>query len=163
MPRHWYRLSEGADRFLNFAPFRFVNSVDVSEPPEKIWRILATGTQLVSWTPVFTGLKWVTPPPFGSGTVREVTLLRILTARERFFRWEEGQRQSYAVFEASLPGLRRAVEDYVITPTPSGSRLTWTLAVEPLRPLTPLVWMSSPIIRRTQRRVLDAIRTHAES
>ena len=63
------------------------------------------------------------PPPLGVGTVREVTLAVVFTVRERFFRWLEGQRFSFSGLEASLPGLRNVAEDWVIEPTPSGSRL----------------------------------------
>jgi len=160
MAGKWYRLADSDDAFLMSAPFRYVHSVETPAPPEKIWDVLAAGDPLVSWTLVFTKLRWVTPRPFGVGTVREITLLKVFTVRERFSRWEDGQRYSYSVFEASLPGLRRAAEDYVIEPTSSGSRLTWTLAVEPLRPMTLLFLIGGPVISGIQRHVLRTIRSH---
>ncbi|WP_328837884.1 SRPBCC family protein [Streptomyces europaeiscabiei] len=162
MARNWHPLAESGDTFLNSAPFRYVNSVELTAPVERIWEVL-TGENLVHWVWVFTGLCWVSPRPFGVGTVRDVTLLGVFTARERFFRWDDGHRFTFSVFEASLPGLRRAAEDWTIESTPSGSRLTWTMAIEPIPLVTPLVWVSSPVIRLVQRRALHTIRAHVGS
>ncbi|MEV0938578.1 SRPBCC family protein [Streptomyces phaeochromogenes] len=162
MARHWYPLAESGDAFLKSAPFRYVHSVETTAPAERIWEVL-TGEKLVHWVWVFTGLRWVSPRPFGVGTVRDVTLLGVFTARERFFRWDEGHRFTFNVFEASLPGFRHAAEDWTIESTPSGSRLTWTMAIEAIPLVTPLMWVSSPVIRLVKRRALRTIRAHVDS
>jgi hypothetical protein len=158
MTPRWYPVAESGDAFLSSARFCFVHSVDTTASAERIWEVL-TGTELVRWVPVFTALRWGSPP-LGIGTVREITLAAVFTVRERFFRWDEGRRYSFSVREASLPGLRHAAEDWVIEPTPSGARLTWTLTVEALPLFTPLVWVGGPIVRLVQRRALRAIRVH---
>lgn len=158
MARHWYPLVESDDAFLTSAPFRYVFSVETTAPTSRIWEVL-TGNELLKWVPVFTGLRWG-PRPLGVGTVRDVTLAWVFTVRERFFRWEEGQRHAFTAAQASLPGLRHAAEDWRIEPTPSGCRLTWTLALEAQPLLTPLIWVSSPVTRLVQRRALRAIRAH---
>ncbi|MFJ6417359.1 SRPBCC family protein [Paeniglutamicibacter sp. NPDC091659] len=156
--RHWYPLSESGDAFLKSARFRYEQSVETTAPAERIWEIL-TGYDLLHWVPVWTGLRWGSPP-FGVGTVREVTLVKVFTVRERFFRWIEGQRYSFSGLKASLPGLRSVAEDWVIEPTSSGSRLTWTLAIGAHPWAVPLVWLSGPIIRGVQRRGLRTLRVH---
>lgn len=158
MARRWYPLAESGDAFLTSARFRFVQSVNTTAPAERIWEVL-TGNDLVRWVPVFTALRWGSPP-FGVGTEREVTLAGGFTVRERFFRWVEGQRYTFSALEASLPGLRHVAEDWIIEPTPSGSRLTWTLAINARPLVTPLIWVGGPIIRLVQRRALRAIRVH---
>ncbi|MCX4695666.1 SRPBCC family protein [Streptomyces sp. NBC_01408] len=162
MVRHWHSLTPSGDAFLKSAPFCYVHSIETTVSVERLWEVLA-GDALVRWVRVFTGLRWVSPHPFGVGTVREVTLLGMFTARERFFRWGEGHRFTFSVFEASLPGLRRAAEDWIIEPTPSGSRLTWTMAIEPHRLATPLLWISSPLIGLMNRRALRTIRIRVGS
>ncbi|MET9731218.1 SRPBCC family protein [Streptomyces sp. NPDC006458] len=147
------------DVFLRSAPFLYVSSVETTAPAERIWEVL-TGETLVHWVGVFTGLRWLSPRPFGVGTEREVTLLGVLTARERFFRWDEGRRYTFGAVEASLPGLRRAAEDWTVESTPSGSRLTWTMAIEATPAVTPLLRVASPVIGLVTRRALRTIRAH---
>ncbi|WP_030716549.1 SRPBCC family protein [Streptomyces sp. NRRL S-237] len=159
MARHWHPLGESRDDFLVSAPFRYEHSVETTAPAERIWEIL-TGEQLVDWVWAFTALKWNSPPPFGVGTARDVTLLKFFTVRERFFRWDEGRRYTFSVYEASRPGLRHAAEDWTVEPTPSGSRLTWTMAIRPTPLVTPLLWVGSPLIRLVQRHALRAVRRH---
>ncbi|MDI2124999.1 SRPBCC family protein [Yinghuangia seranimata] len=158
---HWYPLTESGDVFLKSAPFRAVESVDVAAPPARSWEIM-TGDSLVKWTLAFTALVWHPDPPSGPGTTREVTLLRLLTVRERFFRWEENKRYTFSAVGASLPGLRHVAEDWVVEPAPGGSRLTWTLAAQAAAPATPLLWASRPLVKVMQRHVLRAVRLHAE-
>ncbi|MEU2451173.1 SRPBCC family protein [Streptomyces sp. NPDC012765] len=160
--RHWYPVTESGDGFLSSAPFRYTHSVETTAPAEQVWEIL-TGEQLVHWVWAFTDLKWNSPRPFGVGAARDVTVLKFLTVRERFFRWDEGHRYTFSVYEASRPGLRRAAEDWTVEPTPSGSRLTWTMAIQPTSLAAPLIWISGPVIRLVQRRALRAVRTHVRS
>ncbi|MFJ7058527.1 hypothetical protein ACK8N7_30735 [Streptomyces griseobrunneus] len=65
-------------------------------------------------------------------------------------------------FAVSLPGLRQAAEGWRIEPA-GRSRLTWTMAIKARPLVTPLMWMSNPVIRLLQRRALRAIRVHAET
>ena len=160
MAEHWYQLVESDDGFLKSAPFRYENSVEVPAPPERTWELLTTDDTLVSWTRLVTSLRWLSPRPFGVGTVRELTLLGLLTGRERYFRWEEGKRNSYSVVALSFPGIRRWAEDYIVEPTHSGSRLTWTLAIEPVPLLKPILLASKPITSVVTRHVLQSIRSH---
>ncbi|KUJ64037.1 hypothetical protein ACZ90_62995 [Streptomyces albus subsp. albus] len=160
MAEHWHPLAESTDAFLRSARRRYVHSVEIPVPAERLWELLA-GDSLVHCTRVFTGLRWLSPRPFGAGTVREVTLLRVLTVRERFFRWEEGRRFTYSVTEASLPGLRRAAEDWIVEPAPRGSRLTWILCAEAHPPAAPVLWACGPLTRLMKSHVMRAIRTHA--
>ena len=116
----WHPLVESGDDFLVSAPFRYVNTVDVPVPGDRTWAALAADDTLVSWSPLVSGLRWTTPRPFSVGTTREITLLRIITARERYYRWDEGHRKTFTGVQMSLPGLRRLAEDYVVEPTPGG-------------------------------------------
>jgi Polyketide cyclase / dehydrase and lipid transport len=159
MSLHWHRLGESGDDFLESAPFRYVSSVDVPCPPERTWAALTADETLVSWTPVVTGLRWTSPRPFGVGTTREVTLLRLITARERYYRWDEGRRMTFTGVQSSVPGLRRLAEDYVVEPTPNGSRFIWTVAFEPGSALRPLLRLTSPISSRTIRGIARGLRS----
>jgi hypothetical protein len=145
MGLHWHQVLETDDDFLEAAPFRYVTTVDLTVPPEQAWTALAAEDTLVSWSRLVTGVRWTTPRPFGVGTTREVTLLRLITARERYYRWEEDRRMTFAAVQVNVPGLRGLAEDYVVERTPEGSRLIWTLALEPHSTLRPVLRLLNPI------------------
>ena len=155
----WHRLFEAEDDFLHDAPFRYVNTVDLPVAPERMWAALTADDTLVSWTPLVTGLRWTTPRPFRVGTTREVTILRLLTSRERYYRWDQGRRKTFTALELSVPGLRRLAEDYVVQRTPGGSRFIWTLTLEPGPILKPILRLTNPITAWVLRRVARGMRS----
>ena len=159
MISRWHDLLDCGDDFLDAAPFRYVNAVDVPVPPEQTWAALTADETLVSWTPLVTGLRWTSPRPFSVGTTREVTILRLLTARERYYRWEEGRRNTFTAVQTSIPMVRRLAEDYVVEPTPTGSRFIWTLALEPRPGLRPVLYPINPITSRTIRGIARGLRS----
>jgi hypothetical protein len=154
----WRPLFETGDDFLEAAPFRYVNTVDMPVPAEPVWEALTADDAFVSWSFLVTGLRWTTPRPFGVGTAREVTMLRLLTFRERYYRWEEGRRKTFSAVEVSVPGLRRVAEDYVVERTPGGSRFIWTVALEPGPMLKPILRLTNPITARMIRRLVSGLR-----
>jgi uncharacterized protein YndB with AHSA1/START domain len=159
MSPRWHQLIESGDDFLATARFRYVNAVDVPVPPARTWAALTADDTLVSWTPAVTGLSWTSPRPFGVGTTREITLLRLITARERYYRWEEGRRKTFTGVQVSVPGLRALAEDYVVEPTPTGSRFTWTLALEPGPALKPILRLANPLISLMVRQLARSLRS----
>lgn len=157
MPVRWHALLEAGDDFLRQAPFRYVNTVEARVPVESLWSALTADDTLVSWSPLVTGLRWTTGRPFGVDTTREITLVRILSARERYFRWEDGHRMSFSAVVVSVPGLRRLAEDWVVEETPTGSRLIWTLALEPTRVLKTSLRLSNPVTARLLRSIAGGV------
>ena len=153
MKVHWCALINSGDDFLESAPFPARQFGGATLPPERMWAALTADDALVSWTPLVTGLRWTSPRPFGVGTTREVTMLRLITARERYYRWDEGRRKTFTGVQASVRGLRRLAEDYEVESTPTGSRFTWTLALEPGPALKPLLRLTSPATSLMVRRV----------
>ena len=132
----WHRL-EPADLSLFNDPgaqqHRFV--LDVPATPEQVWESLASDRSLAAWPlgpGVSIGLTWTSARPFGIGATRDVVLpLKVMTVRERFFRWDEGSGYSFYVEAANRPGLRRFAEDYAIEARDGGARLVWRVALEP--------------------------------
>ncbi len=149
----WHELMDSGDDFLESAPLRYVATVEVPVPPERMWAALTAEDTLVSWTALVTGLHWTSPRPFGVGTTREVTVLWSVTVRERYYRWDQGRRKTFTGVEASAPGLRRLAEDYRVESTPTGSRFRWTLALEPGSVLNPPLRVANPVTSLLIRRV----------
>ena len=106
-----------------------------------------------------TGLRWTTARPFGVGTTREVTMFRLLTSREQYYRWDHGRRKTFTAVEVSVPGLRRLAEDYVVERTPAGSRFIWTVVLEPGPMLKPILRLTNPITAWMLSRVARGLRS----
>ncbi|MFH8370508.1 SRPBCC family protein [Streptomyces sp. NPDC018031] len=133
MGNRWYAIEEVDDSFFDKAPLRHARSVDIPFPVEETWAAL-TGDEVSSWTKGMNKLTWTSPRPFGVGTTREIDMSGNFLLRERFYRWEEGRRKTFTGVEATRPIFRHLIEDYVVEPTPQGSRFSWRFAAELRRP-----------------------------
>lgn len=142
-----YALDKSDDTFLATASRRYVQIVDLSAPPGRVWKALCADDALVSWSPVITRVEWTSPRPFGVDTTRVVTLAGAVRLEERFYRWNINERMTFTVDAASIPGLRRFAEDIALEKTTGGTRLTWTFALEGEPGLQPLLWLLDPANR----------------
>jgi hypothetical protein len=130
MPR-WFRLEPADDDFFRTAPHVFRYRIETTVPAERVWACLVSDESLSAWGPRVQQVRWESERPFGVGTRRTVTLqARSVTVREQFHRWDEGEHYGFHVVEANRPGLRRLAEDYVVSTTPQGAVLDWTVALE---------------------------------
>jgi hypothetical protein len=130
--RRWFDAQPVEEAFFDSAPFRLTEAFDIPRPAAEVWEELTIDNPL-SWCRLLRAITWTSPRPFGVGTTRTArTIGNASVIKERFFRWEEGHRQSFYAVESSLPGFRRFAEDYLVEPT-SGTtcRFTWTIAIEP--------------------------------
>lgn len=136
----WYELAPCDADVFDAAPVRYRYPMELSASAERVWAEL-TGDRPLSWCRLLGNGRYTTDRPFGVGTNRTIQVAGLLRLRQRFFRWEEGRRHSFFAVQASLPLFHRFAEDYLIEPTPTGCRFTWTFALEPgplLRPTGPL-------------------------
>jgi hypothetical protein len=142
----WFPLSPADDDFLSSAPAITTQVLDVPVPAATLWAALAADDAVVSWGPGASACRWTGGKPYGVGTVREVTVAGVVTVREHFYRWEEGKRMTFFVAESTRPGIRRMAEDYVVEETATGSRLTWTVAMEVARFAGPTAIVVKPVL-----------------
>jgi hypothetical protein len=136
MPR--FKLQPVDETFFDSAPKRFVETFEIPRPASAVWAELVEDRAL-SFCRSLRGAKWTSPRPFGVGTTRTMpALYGLLVIEERYFRWEEGRRQSFYVERASMPLFRRFGEDYLVEETsPTSCRFTWTIAMDPKRAAGP--------------------------
>lgn len=135
----WFSMQPVDESFFATAPYVYRFPVDLPVPPARVWESLTSDESVSAWGLGVQSLRWTSPRPFGVGTRREVVLpLRAITVRENFFLWEEGHRYAFHVYEANRPLFRAFAEDYVVEETPTGSRFTWTIALQG-RPRTGLL------------------------
>jgi hypothetical protein len=127
----WHQLEPADATFFTSAPIVHRYPVELRASPERVWQQISSDESLGAWG-LGVGLRWTSPRPFDIGTTREVVLpLHAMRLRERFFRWDEGEGYSFFVEEANRALFVRFAEDYVVEKTASGSRFTWTIAIEP--------------------------------
>ena len=135
------------DSFFEHAPLVIRSTVDLDAPPAEVWEALGSD-RMWSWLPVLDQLRWVTPRPLVEGAVRTLRVAHLFTIEERFYRWEEPRRATFHVTSSTRPVLRALAEDFLLEPTGAGTRLTWTMALEPRLPLPrPLGRLLSLLLR----------------
>jgi hypothetical protein len=156
MRRRWFPTRPVDETFLDTAPLRLSETFDIPRAAAQVWEDL-TGENPFWWCRLLRSITWTSPRPFGVGTTRTArTIGNASVLNERYFRWEEGRRQSFYVLESSVPFFRRLAEDYLVEPTSeTDCRLTWTIAIEPrlaARPANPANrLLLSTLFRDTRR------------
>lgn len=155
----WFDLAPCDADFVETAPFRYSYPIELSVPAERVWAEL-TSAEPLSWCRLLSHGRYTTQRPYGVGANRTIRVADgLLRLRERFFRWEEGKRHSFFAVQASLPLYHRLAEDYLLEPTSTGCRFTWTFAFEPgplLKPAGPVAGpLNAPVfgsfVRDTRR------------
>ena len=155
--RPWFKLRPGDESFLNSAPQRMAETMEIGRPAQAVWADL-TSDETLSWCRLLAGVKWTSPRPFGQGTTRTVrTSVGMLALKEVYFRWEEGRRKSFYVAEASAPLFRTFAEDYLVEESsPSSCRFTWTVAFD----TPPAARPGNPVNRLITRSLFGDTRRH---
>lgn len=144
----WHPLEAVDESFFDTAPHRYVYPIDLAVAPERVWQSLTSDESVAGWGFAVRSVRWTSPRPFGVGTTREVVLpLGVITVRERFIVWENGSRYAFEVYEATRGLFRRFAENYVVERRAGGSRLTWTVALEPRPKLRGAVELGRPLNR----------------
>lgn len=143
----WYPLEPTDADFLESAPHVFTYQKRFAATPQHVWEQLTSDESIAAWGPALKSVTWTSPRPFGVGTTREVAPPVGPRMRERYFRWDDGRRHSFAVYESTAQLFRRFAEDYVVEPDGNDTLFTWTLAIEPRSALALPVKVLAPVIR----------------
>ncbi len=130
--------------FIEKAPWRFENEVEVVGTPEAVFDLFADGE---SWPKWFEGIRkvvWTTPEPKGVGTTRTVTL-NSGTVYEYFLAWERGHRFCFRFVGANRPLFNAGIEDYRLESVGDRrTRFRYGVYIEP----TWVLRLGAPIARR---------------
>ncbi len=124
---------------------------------QELFEVLASAEKLSSWLEDFVGVDWLTEPPRGAGSRREVRL-KILTVHERFIVWEPGKRFAFTMEAMSLPLVSAMGEDMQIAAIDDDHcKLTWRVAYEPtwfVKPFEALVrWNFGRLFKKSLDRL----------
>ncbi|EFV12047.1 SRPBCC family protein [Segniliparus rugosus] len=114
------------DSFYRTAPIVFQASAELKAPVAQVWGLLED----LSWLPLLR-FRWEGAPPHGPNSLRRLSVGKRFYAVEHCLHVVPNARLSFDMPEAAFPGLRAFAEDYRLEPTASGTKVTWTVAIEP--------------------------------
>jgi hypothetical protein len=117
--------------FIESAPLRFVNKVEINASPEDVFNVLADADSWPRFVRDIRKARWTSQGPHGVGSTRTVFLTG-MTVQEKFIAWEPGRRFTFCITESTVPLARAVCEDYRLEPSGSEKTLfTYVLACEP--------------------------------
>ena len=145
------------DSFFDTAPIVVHAHVDVDASASAVFEALGSD-RMWSWFPGIDRLVWLTPRPHEAGCVRRLRVARAIEVEEEFYRWDENERATFRVTRADRPWLRALAEDFRLTAHGAGTRLTWTMAIEPAASVPAAFGALAPLLRPGNARILSGIR-----
>lgn len=114
--------------WLDSAEISLVFTGEIQATPDQIFEVLADHH---GWSDWFSPVKSVTNvgPASGVGARRRVHVPP-LTVDELFVAWDKPTRYTFTITAISLPVVTRMVEDWQLTETPEGTRVTNVVAAD---------------------------------
>jgi hypothetical protein len=149
--------------FIENAPFRFRNSVDLAITPEQLFEVLGDAEAWPRWAKAITKVTWTSPEPRGVGTTRIVNMRGGIVGDEEFLVWEPFTRMAFRFNECSTRAVAAFAEDYRVEVLPGGCRLTWTMAQQPAGPSRLAMPLVGPLLNLGLRRFLTNLRGYTDT
>ncbi|OBK15942.1 SRPBCC family protein [Mycobacterium asiaticum] len=149
--------------FIENAPFRFRNSVDLAITPEQLFEVLADAESWPRWAKVITKVTWTSPEPRGIGTTRTVEMRGGIVGDEEFIAWEPFTHMAFRFNECSTKAVAAFAEDYRVEVIPGGCRLTWTMVQRPARGAGLGMLVFGPLLNVALRRFLRNLRGYTDT
>jgi len=146
----WFALRREDLGFIARAPTVHVAEAALAAPPAAVFAALAEPRGWPRWFPNVRAARYTSPPPHGIGTIREADVGGTDWVEE-MIAWEPDARWAWTVLRASVPFARAQVESFELTAVPAGTRVRWTLALEPRL----LARLGAPFLGRTMRRLFE--------
>lgn len=116
--------------FVETAPIRFVNQVELAVSPERVFSALEAEESWPKWFKTIKSVKWSSPEPHGIGSTRTLAF-KGMTAYEKFIVWEPGKRFTFYLTSMSAPFASAFCEDFQLEKSNGGkTKLTYTVACE---------------------------------
>ena len=143
-----YLCREKDVRFLEIAPVKIRNVVEIPASAEAIFKVFEDAQAWTEWFPGIRKVVWTSSKPFGVGTTRTVKV-GPLQVWEYFFRWEQNVGFSFYFEKTNLSFVNALVEDYQLEKIDENrTRFIYTVAYEP----SPILKLSGPVGRAALKR-----------
>lgn len=142
----WFELRRESLAFCNVAPVRHVNEAELAAAPAEVFAAIADPSGWKRWFPGVREASYASPPPFGAGTIRRAHVGATHWVEE-MIAWEPPVLWAYTVTHATVPFAWAQVESFELEPAGAGTRVRWTIALEPRL----LARLGAPFAPRTIR------------
>lgn len=149
--------------FFDEAPARFVAEVEIAATPSDVFDAFEDAASWPQWALPITRVEWTSPPPFGVGTTRTVTMIGGV-GKEVFIAWERERRMAFRFTETSMPNTAAFAEDYQVTDLGNGrTRVRWIMAMEPTGPSATMLRVLGFAMRWGLQFMLNRFAAHVET
>lgn len=126
----WFEMRREDLGFVDRAPVTHVSEASVPAGRAAVFDALADPRGWPRWFPNVRAASYTTPPPHGVGTIREADVGGTRWVEE-MIAWERGSCWGWTVTGASVPFAAAQVETFALADAPGGTRVRWTIAMEP--------------------------------
>ena len=116
--------------FVERAGSVHVAEATMTAPRTRVFDAFVDPESWPAWFPNVQRAVYASPPPFGVGTIREAHVGGTRWIEE-MVAWDDGRRWAWTVLRASVPFAKAQVECFEFADVGSGTRIRWTLALEP--------------------------------
>lgn len=146
----WFEMRKEDLGFFDRAPVVHVSEADVAAPRAIVFAAVIDPNTWPQWFPNVRNVTYASPPPYGVGTIRHAHVGGTQWIEE-MIAWDDGMRWAWTVLRASVPLAAAQVESFEFTDAPHGTRVRWTLALEPRL----LARLGAPFTGRVVSRLLQ--------
>src|SRR5262245_65112243 len=116
--------------FVDRAPVVHVAEAVIAAPRHAVFGAIAEPRGWKHWFPGVREAAYTTPPPHGVGTIREAHVGGTRWVEE-LIDWDDPTRWAWTVLRTSVPFAHAQVESFEFVEAAAGTRVRWTLALEP--------------------------------
>jgi carbon monoxide dehydrogenase subunit G len=126
----WFDLRKETLAFVGAAPVVQVSETEVAAPRAAVFAVLSDPTTWSDWFPGVRRASYQGPPPYGVGTIRQADVGGTHWVEE-IIAWDAEASWAYTVLRSSVPFAKAQVESFALADVAAGTRVRWTLALEP--------------------------------
>jgi uncharacterized protein YndB with AHSA1/START domain len=126
----WFTMRKEDVGFVERARSVHVAEATMAAPRARVFSAFVDPDSWPYWFPNVQRAAYTSPPPFGVGTIR-VAHVGGTRWVEEMVAWHDGWRWAWTVLRASVPFAKAQVECFEFADAGSGTRIRWTLALEP--------------------------------
>jgi uncharacterized protein YndB with AHSA1/START domain len=147
--------------WIERAPVSFSGSATTTASPEAVFAILADHERWPEWFPVIKKTVVLGSAREGVG-MRRLTTIPGGKVEELIIAWDPGERWAFTGTAVSPGVLHALVEDCRIERARSGTRVTYTIYLDPVAPLRPIMKLMKGLIGKQLDKGMRALTARAE-